>query len=194
MGSARVGPDTYPARLLTVTAMRFVLALVLLTPALAAAQPALRLDLGLALTGPDETYQEVSVAAVTQLAGPLVVSAGVARATAAFSVHYAPGGGADIDPGFFTVPSYVTSWTALNAYGGVRLKGPWASMQVAAGPVLSVATLNGDDVRVGGGVGAEVGVLDVYPVPSVGLGLSLHGATTTSHTWAGGRVGVRVRL
>ena len=100
----------------------------------------------------------------------------------------------DPDPGFGGVPSYVQSWTALGAFGGVRLEGEEASFQAVVGPVLSVAERTFGGAVTGGGVGAEVGVLDVYPVRAVGLGLSVHGATTTSHSWAGGRLGVRVRL
>jgi len=174
--------------------MRLVCFLLVFGPGLVAAQPALHLNVGLSYARADEPYGELSASAVTSLAGPFVVSASVAQATALFDVSYAPDAEADIDPGFGGFPSYIQRWTAVTTYGGVRLEGKWASMQVAAGPVLSVATLNDDDVLVGGGIGAEVGVLDVYPVPSVGLGLSLHGATTTSHTWAGGRLGVRLRL
>ncbi len=170
------------------------LLLLLLVPGFAAAQPALHVNLGLSYTGVDEPYAELSAVALTSLSDPVVVSVGVAQAGALFDVSYAPGAEADLDPGFEAFPSYVQRWTAVTVFGGVRLASGEASMQVTAGPVLSVATLSQDDTLVGAGVGVEVGVLDVYPVPSVGLGLSLHGATTTSHSWTGGRLGMRVRL
>lgn len=176
--------------------MRLLALVLLLVPAVATGQSALQFNLGLSYTGSEEPYQEISGSAVADLSGPFILSAGVAQANALYSVdyHYPSRPWVDIDPGFYAVPSTVRSWTTLSAYGGLRLDGGWASAQVAVGPVLSVASYAGDDVLVGGGVGAEVGVLDVYPVPSVGLGLSVHGATTTSHSWAGARLGVRVRL
>lgn len=73
-------------------------------------------------------------------------------------------------------------WTAASAVGGVRLdRGP-VTFQVSAGPVVAFVGREGGDDLSGLGMGAEIGLLDVYPVPSVGLGLSIHGATTTSHS------------
>ena len=176
--------------------MRFALfAVLVLLPGLAAAQPTLRLDVGMAYTDPNEPYAELSLSSVTPLQGPVVATATLSATSRLYDVVYAPQEpGPDIDPGFFGSPVLVDRWTALALGAGVRLGSDRMAFQATAGPVFTATEKTGDDVVLGAGVGAEVGLVDVYPIPAFGLGLSVHGATTTSHSWAGVRLGLRARL